>query len=182
MVSLDCKNNLVFLVGFSGSGKTTAGRKLARRMGFIFCDLDDTIEICHGMSPTEIIDTLGLQEFRRLERKCLKQVLKKKHVVVACGGGTPCYSNNMQLMNDTGITVYLRMSHQALCHRIERGKTVRPLLKGLSGELLEKKVLKMLDSREVFYKQAKIIVEAENLSLTELMRLIKNYKEIPSET
>jgi shikimate kinase len=176
MTNLHCRHNIIFFVGFSGSGKSTVGRKIAKKLGFSYIDLDDAIEGTTGLKISEIFNQKGEDHFRVLEKNCLREILNNKFIVVSCGGGTPVYFNNMQLMNDNGITVYLKMSPKALCHRLKKSKKERPVLNTSGNECLDSKVENLLKMREPFYTQADITVTADKLDVTELMREIKNYK------
>jgi shikimate kinase len=116
----------IFITGYMGSGKSTAGKKLASELGYEFIDLDHFIETEYKQTIPEIFASKGEKEFRSMENNTLKKVLeKKKDAVVACGGGTPCYFNNMELMNNNGITIYLKMSVDALVSRLLQAKEKR---------------------------------------------------------
>lgn len=104
----------IFLIGYMGSGKSTAGKKLAAELGYAFIDLDHFLEKEYQQTIPEIFAARGEAEFRNMEHNTLKKVLEKSDVVISAGGGTPCYFNNMELMNNNGITIYLKMSVDAL--------------------------------------------------------------------
>ena len=110
--------NPIFLIGYMGCGKTTLGVELARQMGLRYIDLDDYIEAGQGMSITEIFDEMGEGHFRELEAEALQDVAAMTDVVVGCGGGTPCHGDNMALMNQAGVTVWLTTSPERITARL----------------------------------------------------------------
>lgn len=162
----------IFLIGFMGCGKTTVGKKLAHQLGFNFLDLDEYIERSHGKSISEIIETGGEEKFRALESACLKEIVASDNTVIATGGGTPCFNNNMELINNKGISVYLKMSVDGLANRLGNAKTMRPLIKGLSEDELKNYILNKLTEREIFYLQAHYKVKAKNLNVGELAEFV----------
>lgn len=163
----------IFLLGFMGSGKTTIGRKLARQLGYAFVDLDQVIETRAAMSIPQYFNDFGESAFRELERECLQAGLPKQNVVVATGGGAPCYLDNMAWMNQNGMTVYLMLPPRALASRL-KGSTNRPLIHGLSGEELVSYIENKLAEREPFYKQSKCWVDGLDLSAEKLTEYIKS--------
>lgn len=149
--------NTIFLVGYMCSGKTTLGRELARLMGLPFRDLDQMIEQRCQMSATEIFAQLGEQHFRQAERWALLQVLGRP-AVVACGGGTPCYGDNMQLMNQWGFTVWLRTSAECIAARLAlpEHKSKRPTIAPLADAEILPHVQASLARRERYYALARL--------------------------
>lgn len=157
----------IFLLGFMGSGKTTIGKKLARTLGYAFVDLDKVIETRAEMSITQYFELHGEAAFRELERDCLQNEISSENVVVATGGGAPCFFDNMEWMNQNGATVYLMLSPKALASRLQ-GSTGRPLLSGLQGVELSRFIETKLESREPFYKKAKFWVDGLDLTAEKL--------------
>ncbi|MEE1023103.1 MAG: shikimate kinase [Muribaculaceae bacterium] len=153
----------VFLVGLPASGKTTFGRALARRLGMDFIDLDFYISQRFRASVAEIFARDGEEAFRRRESAMLREVGEMQGVVVACGGGTPCFSGNMDYMNSRGLTVRLTASPEALKRRLLLGGDRRPLVKGKSAEELEGYILKVQAEREPYYSRAQVSVESSQL-------------------
>ncbi|HOR39786.1 MAG TPA: shikimate kinase, partial [Paludibacteraceae bacterium] len=100
------KDNRIFLIGYMGAGKTTIGEQLAERLGYKFLDMDHVIEEKMQQSVSQIFSEKGEEEFRRLERECLEEISTEQNVVVATGGGAPCFYDNMERMNAYGLTVY----------------------------------------------------------------------------
>lgn len=158
----------VFLIGFMGSGKTTAARRLAARMNCGWEDLDHIIEQETGMSIAQIFRDKGEQAFRDLESRYLKEGVSRPLAVLATGGGTPCYHENMQWMNRTGITVYLKMTAEQLFSRLKETRSNRPLLKGLNDEDLLHYIVQKLRDREPFYNMAHIHIPGFNLDVRSL--------------
>ncbi len=154
----------VFLIGFMGSGKTTIGKKLARFLSYEFIDLDKLIEARTEMSVAGYFAKHREESFRKLEQEVLQKTVYPEKVIVATGGGIPCYFDNMDWMNKNGITAYLSLSPKALANRLENSKTERPLIKGLKGDELIQFITQKLAERESFYNQAKFIMSAIDLS------------------
>jgi shikimate kinase len=162
----------IFLIGYMGSGKSTAGKKLAAKLGFEFIDLDKFIESETGKTIPEIFADKGENEFRALENNALKKLITREHVVVACGGGTPCYYGNMELMNNNGTTIYLKMSADSLASRLINAKDKRPLIQNKSEEELRTYINEHLEKREDIYHQAHYIVKGKNLNVDELVDFV----------
>ena len=110
--------NLVYIIGFMGSGKSTAGKKLAAALGWTFIDLDRQIETAAGKSIPEIFSQDGEEKFRSLETEVLRSLKSHAKTIVSTGGGTTCHAENMTFMIDTGVTVYLKMSTSQLVSRL----------------------------------------------------------------
>jgi shikimate kinase len=150
----------VVLVGMMSSGKTTLGKKLARLLGYRFVDLDKLIEKDQGMDIPSIFKTLGEPHFREVERKVLLEAQSQQGAVIASGGGAPCFFDNMDVINEMGISVYLDVSAADLARRIEsHGKDDRPILSGASS-LIDTLTAKITE-REPFYSQAQIRLTGE---------------------
>lgn len=162
-----------FLIGYMGSGKSTVGKQLAAKLNYSFIDLDSQIETDYHSTISEIFTSKGEAEFRAMEHNTLKRVIEKNNVVVSCGGGTPCYYENMDLMNRNGITIYVKMSTDALISRLLQAKTSRPLLANKTDEELRTFVATQLEKREDTYHQAHYVVKGKDLNVTELAKFIK---------
>jgi shikimate kinase len=160
----------IYLIGFMGVGKTSKGRKLAKKLGIRFADMDEIIEQQEGMSVQDIFALKGEERFREKEKEVLRQLGEaKEDMVISTGGGVPCFNNNMEYINSTGISVYLKMLPIALASRLSRSeKPSRPLLQNRTEDELLEFVTEKLSEREVFYLQSKVIVSAENLSISDL--------------
>lgn len=146
----------IFLVGYMGSGKTTLGKALARHMGMEFIDLDHYIEGRFHATVRQIFDTHGEEGFRDIESHLLAEVAEFEDVVVACGGGTPCFGDNMELMNRNGVTVLLDASVDVLHARLLHGRAQRPLIARLSDDELRRFIAEALQKRAPFYDRAAV--------------------------
>ena len=142
-----------------GAGKTTVGKALAKELGLPFYDLDWYIETRMHKKVKEIFDEQGEEGFRRIERNMLHEVAEFENVVLSCGGGTPCFFDNMDYMNAQGMVVYLRCSPQVLFRHLKMGKGVRPLLLGKNDEELLLFIKEQLAKREEYYMKAANIVD-----------------------
>jgi len=158
----------VFLIGFMGSGKTTIGKKLANYLKYEFIDLDKLIESRAGMSIVSYFELHGEGAFRELERDILQKTVFPENVIIATGGGAPCFGDNMEWMNKNGLVAYLSLSPKALASRLEHSKTDRPLIRHLKGDELIDFISAKLQDREVFYNQAKFVVSASDLTAERL--------------
>ena len=161
----------VILVGLPGSGKSTFGKQLAQTLRFPYLDLDQVIEDYHLLSIPEIFSRYGEGKFREWETESLNRLLSRdESFVLATGGGAPCFNDNMELINQKGISVYLDVPLDAISRRLKSSKIQnRPMFEGLDqGEIILK--LKSLQSqREYFYNQAKIKLSGEDFSAELLM-------------
>jgi shikimate kinase len=158
----------IYIVGFMGSGKTTAGKRLSKILGWQFTDLDKEIEKRTGMPIPRIFSDLGEDEFRRKETECLRETILLKHMVISTGGGAPCHDGNMEFMLTSGITVYLKLTPEQLRSRLIVSETERPLIKGLGEEDLLDFIKERLTKRELFYKRSGIIMEGSELDIAGL--------------
>jgi len=149
----------IYLIGFMGSGKTTHGKQIARMMGYDFLDIDHWIVEQEGKTIPEIFDEEGESRFRELETAAINKVRKMQKVVIATGGGLPCHADNMQMLKASGLTIYLKLSPEALLSRLKVSKTRRPLLEGKSEEEMYAAIRKMLDERESWYSKADMIID-----------------------
>lgn len=159
----------IFLIGYMGTGKTTTGRHLAKVLNLNFCDLDHYIETRYRKTVSQIFAEYGEEEFRKIESAILHEVGDFENIVIATGGGAPCFFDNMDYMNQTGVTVYLKASPQALAARVAGGKNKRPLLENKTDEELLEFISKNLEMREPFYSQAQIVFETEHLAHKDLV-------------
>lgn len=162
-----------FLTGYMGSGKSTVGEKLAAKLKYDFIDLDKLIESDYKQSIPEIFATKGEKEFRAMEHNTLKRVIEKNNVVVACGGGTPCYYNNMELMSNNGVNVYIKMSVDTLVDRLTNAKEKRPLIENKTPTELRSFIKRQLEKREDVYHKAQYTVKGKDLNVDELALFVK---------
>ena len=162
----------IFIVGYMYSGKTTVGKQLAKRLNYDFLDTDVLFETQYQTKIPDFFSIHGEAEFRTAERKILENLTTTKHVVVSTGGGFPCFNNNMDLMRETGVVIYLEASVDAIYNRYEKSKVQRPLLAGLSKEEAIRKIENHLTERKPFYKQANVVLSAENVNLDALVQIL----------
>ena len=152
----------IYLVGYMGCGKSTIGRKVAEKLGISFVDLDKYIEERYFKSVPAIFAEEGEERFREKERISLLEVSQFENVVVGTGGGAPCFFDNMEVMNNNGVTVYIAPDTEVLAARLLKSKTERPLIVGKSHEELISFINTALLKRAPFYEKAKIIIRGEN--------------------
>lgn len=159
----------IILIGFMGAGKTTVGRQLALNLGLQFYDLDWYIEMRYHTTVARIFAERGETGFRELERNMLHEVAEFENIVLSCGGGTPCFFDNMDYMNTLADTVYLKARPDVLAAHLRMGKVERPLIKGKSEEELLQYIKDALTVREPFYSRAKHTLDVS---------LLDNYDKI----
>lgn len=158
---------IIFLIGFMGCGKSTIGKKLALNIEYNFIDLDVYIQDQECKSINEIFKN-GEDYFRKIERVYLQSAIKTKNTVIAVGGGTPCYFDNMQLMKENGLTIYIDMHPTELISRLRLSKQNRPLIASLQENELSNFVFKNLNERKEYYNKAHKIVDGSDISLKQL--------------
>jgi len=168
------RNHVVYIIGFMGSGKSTAGIKLASVLGWSFIDLDKRIEEYAGKTIPEIFSQHGESYFRILEAEVLKSLKSQTNTVISTGGGTPCHGDNMDYMLETGLTLYLKLTPGQLKNRLSESSRERPLIKDLSNEGLLGFIDEKLAYREKWYNRAEITVEGINLNISILHSLVKS--------
>ncbi len=159
----------IIIVGYMGAGKTTVGKALARELGLQFYDLDWYIESRQHKTVPQIFAEKGEDGFRKIEYNMLHEVAEFENVVISCGGGTPCFFDNMDYMNAQGDVVYLKADTDVLYRHLLVGKTERPLLKGKSKEELVAFITEQLERREPFYAKARHTLDVS---------LMDNYEKI----
>lgn len=164
---------LIFLVGYMGSGKSTLGRSVARKMMMKFCDMDSLIESREGKSVSEIFAEHGESYFRSVERAVLEGFSVADNLVIATGGGVPCFGDNMALMNKKGMTIYISVKAGILASRLANSKSSRPILANKSSEELKAFVEQMLSEREPFYREAAYIVEGDNIKPNDICSVLR---------
>lgn len=153
-----------FLIGFMGSGKTYWGKKWAEAHQMDFVDLDDEIEKKAGKTIAQIFEHGGEAWFRELEAAALRACAFLKNTIIACGGGAPCFFDNMQWMNEHGITVYLSATPEQLHYRVSAEREKRPLFNNLGEAEVLDFIRKKLQEREAVYSTAKLVVKTEELT------------------
>lgn len=153
----------IFIIGYMASGKTTFGRALARRLGMQHIDLDFYIEQRFHASVKDLFAQRGEEWFRRVESAMLREVGEFSDVVVSCGGGTPCFSANMDYMNSRGLTVCLQASDDVIADRIIRAGDKRPLMAGKPRVEILDAIRSHMEIRAPFYDCAKVVISGDRL-------------------
>jgi len=166
----------IFLIGFMGSGKSTMGRALASELKLNFIDLDTFLEEKYFRTIPQIFAEEGEEGFRRKERKILEEVSAFDDVIVATGGGAPCFFDNMDLMNNSGFCIFLDVNKESLVSRLIHAKIERPLIKGKTQEELENFIEAMMEKRRPFYEKARYILKGNEIQVDQVVRLLKANK------
>lgn len=149
----------IIIIGYMGSGKTTVGHALSQELGLPFYDLDWYIETRMHRTVKQIFDEKGEEGFRKIEYNLLHEVAEFEDVIISCGGGTPCFFDNIDYINRQGETVYLKCTTDVLYKHLKMGKTVRPLLLNKTPDEVKTFIEAQLKQREPFYAKAKHIVD-----------------------
>jgi len=166
--------NRLYLIGFMGSGKTSVGKKLAKKLNYKFIDLDNEIEKRINCSILDCFAKFGEDKFREIENQILKESFKYSKTIISTGGGTPCFYNNISLINNNGFSIYLKADVKLLSHRLINAKQTRPLIKNKSKEELDIYIKNLLSKRENFYNQAKLIIDAINANVNIIAKKLQN--------
>ena len=154
-----------------GSGKSSLATEMSNISGLKHIDSDAFIENKYNSSINEIFNKSGENKFREYEHKALKEILKEDNIILSTGGGMPCYYDNIDVMNNAGITVYLKTSAQTSKKRLLNNSTERPLIKDKSNKEIKEYLDAILKDREQFYLKAKYIVDTEK-SIEEILKLL----------
>ncbi len=159
----------IIIIGYMGAGKTTVGRQLGKALNIPFYDLDWYIEGRMRKTVPQLFAERGEEGFRQVERNMLHEVAEFEDVVLSCGGGTPCFFDNMDYLNQQGETVYLKATPEVLYGHLKMGRTERPLLKNKNQEEMQQFIKEQLALREPYYTQAKHTLD---------VNLLDNYEKI----
>ena len=159
----------IIIIGYMGAGKTTVGKCLAKELNMEFYDLDWYIESRMRKTVKQIFDEYGEDGFRKIEHNMLHEVAEFENVIISCGGGTPCFFDNIEYMNQQGETVFLKASPEVLYGHLKMGKTVRPLLLNKTPEEVKIFINEQLEKRNPYYSQAKYTLNVD---------LMDNYEKI----
>jgi shikimate kinase len=163
----------IYLIGFMGSGKSTAGKNLAAILKWEFVDIDEMVEKYAGSTIPEIFQKEGEEYFRKMESEMLDRLKSTENVVISTGGGTPCFNDNMTLMLKTGLTIYIKMTPEQLFDRLSGSTDLRPLVKNLDNDQLRVFIEEKLKMREEWYAMSEITVDGICLDVSALLSLIK---------
>ena len=169
----------IFLIGYMGAGKTTLGKAFARAMGLAFVDLDWYIEERYHKTVSQIFAERGEDGFRELEKRMLHEASDFENVVISVGGGTPCFFDNMDYMNQVGETVFLDVDSQVLFRRLKVAKQQRPLLANKTDEELMTFIQEALEKRLPHYTKAKHVFNGELLeNRHQIQQSVERLKEL----
>jgi shikimate kinase len=164
---------LIFLVGFMGSGKTHWGKRWSQAYEIPFVDLDDAIEVIEGKTIADIFAVNGEEYFRKVETETLQSYANHKNIIIASGGGTPCFHDNMQWMNEHGTTIYFTSPADVIMKRVITQQDKRPLLKDMTPIELLGYIEQTIKKREKYYLQAKITLVEADIN-------IETFRQIPN--
>ena len=169
----------IIIIGYMGAGKTTVGKALSKELNIPFYDLDWYIESRMRKTVPQIFAERGEEGFRKIEHNMLHEVAEFEDVIISCGGGTPCFYDNMEYMNAQGDTVYLKASPEVLYGHLKIGKTERPLLKNKTPEEMQQYIREQLDKREQYYLQAKHVLDVNLMDNYEKIKIsVANLREL----
>ena len=167
----------IYLTGFMGAGKTFLGKLWAEDNSLTFFDLDLLIEEEERMSIEKIFDAYGEDYFREKEAAVLRNTDRFDNCIIACGGGTPCFFDNMHWMNKTGVTIFLDETAENIFHHIINEKKMRPLLKSQTAESLPEFIQRKLTERLPFYTQSKFSLSADLLNRNGFNFILKQIQQ-----
>ena len=162
-----------------GAGKTTIGKALSKELGATFYDLDWYIESRMRKTVAQIFAERSEEGFRKMEYNMLHEVAEFENVIISCGGGTPCFFDNMDYLNQQGKTVYLKADPEVLYNHLLMGKVERPLIKGKSPEELIAYIREQLKKREEYYTKAKYTLDVSLMDNYEKIKIsVEKLKEL----
>jgi shikimate kinase len=163
----------IFFIGFMGSGKTHWGRLLSKKLGLAFYDLDTVIVEQEKKSVADIFAEKGEEYFRVREKEMLERIAEEKDgFILSCGGGTPCFFNNIEYMTKIGKVIWLNTSTDVLTERLLRERKSRPLIREVDESDLGRYIVRKLSERRMYYQQADVTVNEESITLDELIVLL----------
>ncbi|QEC45526.1 shikimate kinase [Pseudobacter ginsenosidimutans] len=164
----------IFLIGFMGAGKTHWGKQVANRMGLPFHDLDELIVAQEGKSIADIFTDNGEEYFRLAEKQMLEELVEREDsMIISCGGGTPCFFNNIDFMKRYGIVVWLNTHVEVILQRLLKERMHRPLLKDIKDEDLRNHIIRKLNERRMYYEQADVIIDKEDsISMNDFIQTV----------
>mgnify|MGYP000033735749 FL=1 len=161
----------IILIGYMGSGKTTVGRALSKETGMMFYDLDWYIESRMRKTVAQIFAEKGEEGFRKIEHNMLHEVAEFENVIISCGGGTPCFFDNIDYINQQGEVVYLKATPEVLYRHLLMGKVERPLIKNKTPEELVAYITEQVAKREEFYNKARYTLDVSLMDDYEKIQL-----------
>lgn len=169
----------IILLGYMCVGKTTIGKNLAKSLGMQFYDLDWYIEDRYHKRIPEIFKERGEEGFRELERRMLHEVAEFENTILSCGGGTPCFYDNIDYMNSRGITLFMKATPETIAKHLEISHTVRPLLQDKKGAELLQFITEQLEARTPYYNKAQLTFDVNVLdSFSKIDQLVNHIKDV----
>ncbi len=168
----------VFLIGYMLSGKSTVGKKLAKRLNYDFVDTDKWIENKYRLSVGGIFAKYGEEVFRSFEEEALQELIAKDNIVISTGGGLPCFGDNMERIKANGFSIYLNINPRSIIGRHKTSHHKRPLLEGKDDMELLQFVTTNLAERERFYRQADLIVRAESADINNIVSEVMSHTSL----
>jgi shikimate kinase len=162
----------LFIVGYMLSGKSTFGKKLAKLLNYTFVDTDKYIENLYKLSVEGIFNKYGEKVFRVLEKKIIEDLKQMDNIVVSTGGGFVCFNDNMKWIKENGVSIYLKLTPEAIISRHKVAKRPRPLLQNKNDKELLEFIRQTLREREFYYQQSDFIFDALNLKPEEIIKII----------
>ena len=163
----------IFLVGFMGAGKTTLAKKMASKLGYQWIDTDQEIEKKEGVKVSEIFEVMGEAYFRALEKQLIDGLIPSEKMIVATGGGLPCFNNLMETLNQLGTTIYLERTPKELFQRVKQATNSRPLIAHKSDEELLEYIESTMEKRREIYLQSNIIADRFSQTPEKIIALIQ---------
>jgi shikimate kinase len=169
----------IYLIGYMASGKTRMGQELSALTGYPFVDTDELFEEKYRISIYDFFERYNEDSFRKIENEILQETLNYKNAIIATGGGTPCFSDNMEFIKRNGISIYLKLDPISLVDRLSVVRKKRPLLKNKTIAELEPFIRTQLAERELFYNQADFIVDAESTNSNDILEKVLKVPKVP---
>jgi len=158
----------VYILGYMYSGKSTLGRKLAKRLDYEFVDTDSLFETRYQITIKDFLHRYDEAAFRKLEREVLLSTIQYHNCVISTGGGTPCFSDNMAFIKQNGVSIYLEATPNLIMSRRVKSKKARPLLENLSHDEAQDLVTKQMKERSPYYELADLKFNADDISLNKI--------------
>ena len=160
----------LYLIGYMASGKSTIGRKIAKRTELTFFDTDKMVEEAEGAAVADIITYAGEEYFREAERRALEQTAEVENAIISTGGGLPVWGDNQAWIAEQGMSVYLKRTPEQILSRLSpHGRQKRPKFRGKSDEELLQFMHEHLAEREPIYEKADMVIDCEEVSDEEIV-------------
>lgn len=167
----------VYLLGFMGCGKSTVGKQIAKELGWEFIETDKLISKTSNLSIKEIFKTLGENTFRNFESNILENIAKQNessNMIISTGGGLPCNDNNISIIKESGISIYIKLSEEILTERLKKGKDKRPVISNTPDEQLDIQIKQLMKERSKYYEESDEIIICDRISTNEIVSIIVN--------